>query len=279
MRKYLALIGVLSGLEIALVLYLSFWREAFWSDVTVKNLHGFTNQLLIFTVVALILCLITGCSGYVASLTAIEWRKKLNSRATLIGSDNKIENVNQRIQEDCRDYPTLVINIGVGTVKAITYVIVFAISLIYNFSVIYLIIISVYTLLSTLLAKKIADPLISLNYRTQQAEATYRNNLQGSNKKLIALSFTNCISIMLQLAKKTKHLQYFQSLYGQVGVIIPIIIVAPAYFIGSMTFGLLMQATNTMSIITDNLSFGITSFNDINRLLSCRKRLKEINLL
>lgn len=184
----------------------------------------------------------------------------------------KIENLSQRLQEDCSKYPDLVMIIGYGVARASVYLIVFSVTLIIEFNVYYLLLISGYAIIATGIARAIGHPLIKLNYQAQQTEASYRNKLSAPN-------FKECLLIQLRLAKKLKHLQYFQSLYGQLGVVIPLIIVAPAYFGSAMLLGSLMQANSIMSTITDNLSYGINNFDVFNRLLSCRKRLQEISVL
>lgn len=272
MKRYITYIIFLTICEISLALYLTFWRNSFWESVSLKNLHSFTVELIVFCVIALSFCLVTALSGYFITLCAIKWRETLTKRVKSTKNVSKIENFSQRVQQDTLDYPDLMLNILFGSGKALVYIIVFSAALIYNFSAWYLTIIIFYAIISTWVAKKIAMPLINLNYKAQVAEATYRSLLSEFN-------FANCIGIMTQMAIKTKHLNYFQTFYGQIAVILPILIVAPAYFGGAMTLGLLMQATSTMSTISDNCSYGITSFSVINRLLSCRKRLKEIKII
>jgi ABC-type uncharacterized transport system fused permease/ATPase subunit len=185
---------------------------------------------------------------------------------------SKIENLNQRIQQDIYEYPDLILNLAFGTVKAVMYIVVFSISLMLSFHWWYLGVLVAYTIVGSILTNYIAKPLIRLNYENQRAEASYRNDLSVSN-------FGDCIRIMLGLAKKQKHLTYFQQFYSQVGVVIPLIIIAPFYFTSGMTLGTLMRFNSLSSTILENLSYGITSFATINRLISCRKRLKEANII
>lgn len=272
MKKYIVYIILLTILEISLALYLTFWRETFWNFVEHKNLNGFYTQIEIFTIVALLFCFVASYSNYLITLCSIKWRELLNDKAYRQPHPSPlIENLNQRIQEDCRDYPALILEILCGTGKAIAYVIVFSLSIAINFNLMYIGVIFIYAIISTFIAQRIAKPLIVINYSNQRAEATYRNYLNSIN-------FKNCIKIMLTMAIKTKHLSYFQTFYSQLAVIIPILIVAPDYFKSALTLGALMQATSTMGSIIDHLSYGITSFNQINHLLSCKKRLNEIKL-
>jgi ABC-type uncharacterized transport system fused permease/ATPase subunit len=82
-----------------------------------------------------------------------------------------------------------------------------------------------------------------------------------------------------KLFVKTKYLQYFQSFYNQITVIIPHLILIGLYFTGRITFGIFMQVASSMAEIINNLSFILNSFSEINRFLSCRRRLKELQII
>lgn len=273
MKKLIFILVLLSICEIILSLYLTFWREHFWSAVADRKAQDFIEQLGIFTLVALCICFISGISGYTLSLAAIKWREKLNAKAFAVHKqNNNIENISQRIQDDCMKYPDLLLTLVFGGLKSVLYVIVFAASLILYFSWMFLVVLIVYSILGTIITHKIAKPLIKINYEQQRIEATYRNDLTLK-------SFNDCIFIMLGFAKKQKYLTYFQILYGQVGVIIPLIIIAPVYFSSTMTLGELMRFNSTASTVLDNMGYGVTSFGVFNKLLSCRRRLLEIGVL
>mgnify|MGYP001610963769 CR=1 FL=1 len=269
MKKYIIWLVIMATIEIALSLYLTVWREHFWNAVSQKESVSFLYQICIFLGVALVIGFVIGVSGYLVSLAAIEWRKKLNAKIVDVPD---ILNANQRIQEDCKEYPDLFLRLSFEFAKAMCSLVVFSVFLVLTFSWVYLAILIGYCLIGTGIAHRVAKPLIKLNYESQQAEATYRNNLKISN-------LTDCIMIMFGLAKKQKHLTYFQQFYGQVGVLIPIVIIAPYYFSSAMTIGLLMRFNSMAVTIIENTSYGINVFDRINRLISCRQRLKEINLL
>lgn len=274
MKKYLSLLLIFAVIEISLALYLTVWREHFWDAVATKQSIAFLSQITIFLATALVCCFVSGISGYFISLTTIKWREKLNERANIPAKlTNSIkDNVNQRIQEDCSRYPELVLTLGYGFGKALMYILIFSVSLIFSFNWAYLGILVAYTVIGSICTSYIAKPLIKLNYDQQKAEASYRNNLTPSN-------FENCISLMLGIAIRTKKLTYFQQFYMQIAVVIPLLIIAPTYFSSSMTVGTLMRFNSLGGTILDNLGYGISSWGNINMLLSCRKRLKEIGVI
>jgi putative ATP-binding cassette transporter len=303
MRKYIIFLILLAIIEISLALLLTLWRENFWDAIAAKQAYDILFQLSVFTVVALIIGAVSGLSGYFISLTAIKWREILNTKArnfikisctnckgtghdvyradswqcyTCRGTgkaDNKgVENLNQRIQEDCMSYPDLFLRISYGGVKSLTYILFFALSLCISFSWMYLITLICFSFIGTFIAYYIAVPLISLNYQQQRQEATYRNELCIEN-------FSDCITTMLGIAKKQKHLTYFQQFFGQIAVVVPIIIIAPQYLSSAMTIGSLMRFNSVAGTILDNMSYATNAFAEINKLISCRKRLLEANIL
>ncbi len=271
MKRYIIFLVFLLAAEIALSLYLTAWRENFWNAVALKDSSQFLKQVGIFSGVALTLVFIVGYSGYLVNLSVIKCREILNTKAIKL-RHTQIENVNQRIQEDSREYPDLMFQVWYGLVKAVCYVVVFSTSILMAFQWWYLAALVVYSLIGTFITRRIAMPLVSLNYKTQQAEATYRNSLTHRN-------FVSCVLLMGSMAVKQKYLSYFQSFYGQVAVVIPLILIAPEYFTSAMTVGLLMRFNSLSSTIMDNLSYGITSFGTINKLLSCKKRLQELKVI
>ena len=268
MKKYFILMGTLGLIEISLALWLTFWREEFWNYVAHRQLNGFCFELGVFAAVAITLCIVSTASTYFGNLAAISWRNKLNEQARL-HVRKKLENIPQRIQEDCKEYPRLLINLVYGGSKALIYIFVFSIALVWQFHWWYLVSLIAYSCTSTWLAKKLATPLIQLNYDSQQAEATYRTTLRSMQYRVAS-------AINLRIAKRLKKLGYFQILYAQVGVVIPLLIIAPEYFTSVMTIGMLMKGNSLMSTILENLSYGVQSFDSINLFMSCKRRLNEL---
>lgn len=269
MKKYLIYIAILSAIEIALAYYLTEWRHGFWTTIENKDVSGFYSQIGVFTFVALLFCFVSSYAQYFQNICAIVWRTILNKRVSNETKD--VENFNQRVQDDCREYPDLLLQVGIGGIKALFYIVIFGVILAL-YSPYYVLIIAIYAIAGTLISGMVAKPLIHLNYESQKLEATYRNNL-------ILCNLHKCLDISRLLAYNVKKLAYFQVGYGQISVILPIFIVAPSYFSGELTLGGMMQCVAVMATLADNLNWGVSSFNIFNRLLSCKKRLREIGVV
>lgn len=253
--------------------YIAYWREWFWQSVSDKKLIEFMWLLSYFTTAALILCLSNSVGNYVQQRLALNWRRLLTRKCFTNLSKLKVtEGYQQRIQEDCRDYPLLLIMlIKVISVSAIMMVI-YSFLIVKQVGIVYLLLPVAYALVATLIAGRIAKPLISLNYLNQVKEAAFRQILSKIN---YAKAHINNYNVF----KKTKHLGYFQYFYNQISVIIPYVLLAPVYFAVLITFGVLMQVASCINHLIDSMSILINSFNDINRFLSCRKRLQELEVI
>jgi putative ATP-binding cassette transporter len=271
-KKWLLVLVVLVILDCSLGGYIGFWREKYWAALEAKNANIWLLQIVIFSGVALTSCLVSGFSQYIGSILALEQRTKLTKKALSSSTFENIEGGHQRVQEDCLNYPTLLINLSTALLRSLLLISVFSFIIISHLSWYYLVIPVVYALIGTILAGKIAFPLININYLNQVTEAKFRQVINKGN-------YIDTHDLKRQLYKKTKSLNYFQAFFSQVTVIFPHLVLAYVYFSGIISFGVFMQTASAIAEITTCLSVIILSFGDINNFLSCRKRLKEINLI
>lgn len=270
--KYIIFLSVLLIIDCSLGGYIGFWREKFWNSVSTRDFYLFSIYIAQFSFIALCSCFTAGYIGYLQNIIGLYWRTKLTNKALALQNHITIEGGAQRVQEDCLNYPLLCISLIVGLFKALIMICVFAYILLHQLGWVYLIIPIIYTLMGTLLAGKIAFPLIKLNYLNQVVEAKFRQFLTIKN-------YVDVHGNNRSLFKTTKFLSYFQSFYNQITVIIPYVILSFLYFKNKITFGVFMQSSSSMIEIISNMSYTINSFNDINRFISCRKRLKELKII
>lgn len=270
-KKCIFIIFTLVLIECALVGYIGWWRSPFWEAVNNRDLYKFIEYIIYFSVAALSACFTSSYSVYIQQYTALLYRYKLTRKAFKL-KEGLVEGQEQRVQEDCFTYPALFISLFTGGIKNIILLVVFMGILLYQLNVYYLILPLLYVFLGTLVAAKLAKPLVNLNYINQVFEAKFRKYISKLNYSKVHRNNYN-------LFKITKHLGYFQYFYNQITVIVPYLILAPVYFSAAIVFGVFMQCASSMNQIIDCLSYIINSFNDINKFLSCKKRLKELELI
>lgn len=268
------LLSTLTIIEIVISLYLIQWRESFWNAISDKNSHEFITNILIFLFVAFIACFASSFSTYCVTKASIIWRCSLNKKAlsNINQHSNNILNINQRIQEDCKEYPRLCLLLIFNVIKSTIYVIIFTSLFIYHYNYYIICGLFIYIISYTLLSRHVAKPLISLNYKSQQAEAIYRQSMDTFN-------FTACIYLLFGVAKFEKKLSYFQTFFNQFNVIIPLLFMSSQYFTTTMTLGVLISANSILNEIISNMSYIINNYQLINLCLASKQRLKEINVI
>lgn len=270
-RRCISLLAVLSLIECGLIAFIGIWREWFWAAVQSRDLHNFIVYLSYFGLAALTICFISGFSQYLANYSALIVRRKLTKKALKL-KDSVIDTVSQRIQEDCMSYPTLAINLLLGFGKQFVILLAYVGIVCHQLGWIYLLIPTCYALVGTFFAGWLAKPLIYLNYANQALEAKFRQTLLKTSYAKLSRNNINLITA-------TKKLSYFQSFYNQITVIVPYILLFPVYFSNMIVFGVFMQCASSIAIIIECLSYFTNNFNDINKWLSCRKRLKELKVI
>lgn len=272
LNKAILFLIVLLLIDCALGGYIGIWRDWYWGALEQKHFYAWINFTAQFTVVALLSCWIAGYSQYLINLISLKYRTTLTRKALQVRTHLQIEGGSQRVQEDCNLYPQLFISLITEIMKSIIYVGIFSVIIVYQLGFYYLLIPIIYTVIGTLAASKLAKPLINLNYLNQVLEAKFRQIL---NK----LVYKDVHRNNFNLFKKLKYLQYFQSFYSQITVIIPHVLLSFIYFSGKITFGVFMQTAASMGELINRMSFLIISFDQINKWLSCRKRLKEAGII
>jgi ABC-type long-subunit fatty acid transport system fused permease/ATPase subunit len=277
-KKYFFILIALLLLDCSLGGFIGVWREWYWNSIAQKLLYKWILYVSEFSIIALISCWISGYSQYIINLLSLKIRTDLTNKAFELQTHHKIEGGSQRIQDDCFAYPQLLLNLIMGMFRSIIMILVFLTILYIQLPWYYLLIPFGYSLVGTLIAGKIAFPLINLNYINQAVEAKFRELIKLKHNTLLEV-YEEVYINNYNLFKYSKYLQYFQSFYNQITIIIPHLILFVIYFSGKITFGIFMQVAASMTEIINNLSFVINSFSDINRLLSCRKRLKELKIL
>jgi putative ATP-binding cassette transporter len=263
---------------------------------------GFAPTLAVFV-------LATAYELYLRQALAIQWRQWLNDEMTTswlrnqayfrmtfldIGADNP----DQRIAEDVRLFTENALLLGLGAVRALASLLSF-VFLLWNLSkpvplfgrfipggLVWIAVL--YAVAGTILAHFVGRRLIPLHFDQQKVEADFRFSLmrfrehaeqiafedgEAEQEREFRSRFRDLVENWHSIMRATLHLTFLTSIYSQIILIFPLLVVAPAYFAGNMTLGGIFQTSNAFAQVQTALSWFVQSYADLTGWFATAQRL------
>ena len=216
------------------------------------------------------------------------------------------DNPDQRISEDIGQFVNLTLQLIIGFLRQLTTLAAFSVvlwelsgSLTFTIGGAEFVIVGymfwfslIYSGVGTFLAHKVGRKLITLNFDQQKYEADFRFSMMRvrENSESIAFycgepaemesflqRFSAVIKNFWQLMKKTKHLNFYVSSYGQLALIVPLIMCAPRYFAKEIQIGGVQQVCSAFNHVQNALSFFINAYDTLASLAAVINRLAGFN--
>jgi vitamin B12/bleomycin/antimicrobial peptide transport system ATP-binding/permease protein len=296
-----AVIAIELGI-VGITVLINQWNARFYNALQDRNWDVFVRELLFFSVLAAVFIVLAVYQTYLRQWLQIRWRTWMTQRYLgdwLAGANHyrmqllgdAADNPDQRIAEDINLFVERGLYIGLRLLGAIVTLASFAAILwvlsadaplnLFGYDVGipgYLLWIAVvYAAIGTALTHWIGWRLIALNFAQQRYEADFRFNLVRvrENSEQVALlkgetaeqerlldRFGKVIANWWQIMLRMKKLTFLTAGYSQTSVIVPIIVVSPAYFSGRLQLGGLTQTASAFGSVQDALSIIITIYRE-----------------
>jgi putative ATP-binding cassette transporter len=299
-RGLLAAVIAIELTVVFLTVLFNRWNNVFYNALQEHNQAVFTYQIGYFCVLAAFWIGLKVYQLYLNQWLQIRWRRWMTARylggwlheanhyrMQLLG--DAADNPDQRIAEDTQRFVEQTLALGIGLLSAVVTLASFIVILwdLSNQAPLHLFGKDIpipgylvwgaliYALLGTLLTHLIGRPLVALNFQQQRFEADFRFNLVRTreNAEQIALlrgepvermrllsRFALVVNNWIGIMQRTKKLTAFTATYSQVSVIVPYVLIAPAFFAEKIQLGGMMQTVNAFSSVQDALSFFIASY-------------------
>jgi len=297
--KALTLLAAVIGLAMMLVwaeLQFNSWNREFYNTFENRDGAEFFRQLGMFGLLALMYIIIAVYRLYFQQMLLIEWRTWLTNR--FLGEwlkdqahyrmqllAGKTDNPDQRVAEDLRLFCDLTLSLSVGFLSAVATLVVFVGVLwqlsgpleLWGVSIPgYLVWAALaYAVVGTWLTHVIGRRLIGLDFNQQRYEADFRYALvrvrensegialyrgEGVERQALRDRFGPVISNWWALMLKQKQLAWYTSFYGQLAIIFPYVVVAPRFFAGTITLGVIFQTASAFGQVQGALSWFIGAY-------------------
>jgi vitamin B12/bleomycin/antimicrobial peptide transport system ATP-binding/permease protein len=282
---------------------LNHWNTPFYNALEQRDLPAFFEQLKVFFIIAGSLLVLNVIQAFLNQMTALYMREGLSRdlvdqwmkprRALKLASYGKIGiNPDQRLHEDARNLAELTTSLGIGLVNSTILLVSFigvlwVISADFSFTIDgrqiaipgYMVWAALlYAATASLISNVVGRHLPRLNTERYSKEAEMRFTLMHTNENLMAITLTNgedserqriqlsigaVLAVIRKLALAYTNLTWVSSGFGWLTTIAPILIAAPVYFNGSISFGGLMMAVGAFNQVNTALRWYVDNFRPI----------------
>jgi vitamin B12/bleomycin/antimicrobial peptide transport system ATP-binding/permease protein len=279
--KYLASTLALALAFIAVGLWYTKWISQWMNAFESKDFLAFKYALAQFALLAIAWVITYGYRSFFRKKLSFVFREIITERLIQHFQANgvKVQNFDQRVAEDPIRFSELFTNLALQALSSMISLPLY-LYLLFTTTPWYVSVMGiVYAGVTTIFAKKIAGPLQKLDYEQQSREANYRYHMvqirEGNTTEIPTLEEIKIN--WLALATRAKILSFFQSGQNLASNILPLVVLAPAYFIaGSMTLGGLWATRNIWGEVLDALSFFVNSYDSIAELNANTQRMIEL---
>jgi len=300
--------------QVGIAVVLNAWNARFYDALQHKDTSAFAHELLIFFALAGSFILLAVYQLYLSQALQIRWRQWMTNRllhSWLQGatpyrmqlSANAIDNPDQRICEDVKQFVAHTLSLGTGLLGAVVTLASFVFILwglskaapltLFGHSMAipgYLVWLAfAYAVIGTYVVHWIGKPLVRLDIEQQRREADLRANLLRVRENAEQIALLNgepverkrlmaCFSVLkdnwLAIMGRQKRLTFFTAGYSQLQVVVPIFAAGPAYFAGAIGLGGLMQTASAFGRVEGALSYFVKAYPQLAEWKAVLERLE-----
>lgn len=294
----LGIIILINLAQVGITVRLNQWNREFYDAIQNKNEPEFWRQLVqIWIPIVAVFIISNILETVLVAVFKIRWREWMTHRLTrkwlnrgthyLLQFGNAVDNPDQRVQEDVRKYTETTYSLSIAMIAQVSSLVSFSVILwglsanlpfpgteFYVPGMLFWIAL-IYAAVGTFVAHLIGRRLIPLNFEQEKYEANFRYLLarlreynepiallrgEGAEKASLSGRFRHVVRNYLEIIGVAKWLNAFTSFYGMANSVIPIVLLAPFYFLNKVTLGVMFQTASAFGRVDSALSFFIDRY-------------------
>jgi len=282
---------------------LNAWNRPFYDALTHKDIPAFISQLRVFAELAVILLALNVGQVWLNQTSRVvlrqglvhdllnEWLKPMRafrlSNAGVIG-----QNPDQRLHADAQHLTELMTDLGIGllqsTLLLLSFIGVLWVSSQHMFLPLaghrfyvpgYMVWCALfYAGTASFLSWLVGHPLIALDAERYAREANLRFALVRANEEIEGITiyggeadekghvnrvFDSVLEVSRRIVRATTRLAWITAGYGWFTIVAPILVAAPTYLTGAMSFGELMLVVGAFNQVQTSLRWFVDNFSSI----------------
>ena len=298
----LGIVAVIVATAIGQVL-LNRWNQPFYDALARRDLPGFLHQLMVFAAIAGGLLVLNVGQTWLNQTIRLKLRQALTldlidewmrpARAFRLAHAGAIGvNPDQRMQQDAGHLSDLSTDLGVGLLQAFILLASF-IGVLWQLSSGFVFHLGGYSLaipgymvwaailyagIASWLSWLVGRPLIRFNSDRYTREAEFRSTMVRVNENIDAIALAHgeadarrqldldlgtVLGAMRRIYGAQINLSWVTDTYGWITVVAPILVAAPVYFAGDISFGGLMMAVGAFNQVHSSLRWFINNIGGI----------------
>ena len=282
---------------------LNIWQRDFYEAIEQRHVADFMTQLIVFAVIAGGLLVLVVSQTWLREMVNVRLREWLThdlldqwlvrKRVYLLGFAGEIGvNPDQRIQQDAQHLSDLTTILAIGLLQSSLLLVSFVgVLWVLSDQVVfgiggrsvaipgYMVWCALaYSLGGSLLAWYVGRPLVPLNDERYAREADLRVALvrisehadgivlhdgEADERRLLDEPVDRVVTLMTRLAGGLARLTWITSGYGWLALVVPIVVAAPGYFGGDMSFGTLMMVVGAFNQVQSSLRWFVDNLPQI----------------
>jgi vitamin B12/bleomycin/antimicrobial peptide transport system ATP-binding/permease protein len=289
---------VINQVQVGIGVRLNFFSRDWFNAIQNKDAATFWNLLFtVFLFWAMISVITSAIEYFVENVLKLRWREFLVERYTSrwldggthyrMGFTGETDNPDQRISEDVRNYILNTYAFSISLLSTISNLVSFSIIL-WSIPAQFTIpgtdivvpglpfwCVLIYSILGTWLTHLIGRPLIRLDFKQEKFEADFRYQLarlreygeqiallrgETAERGQIGRRFQAIVVNTYDLIRRNLKLNTFTWSYFQLSVVVPYVIVAPAYFADKITLGIMQQTAQAFGRVETAMQWFIIRY-------------------
>ncbi|MDX8479027.1 ABC transporter ATP-binding protein/permease [Mesorhizobium sp. VK24D] len=308
----IGIVGVVVATSIGQVI-LNRWNQPFYDALARRDLPAFLHQLVVFAEIAASLLVLNVGQTWLNQTIRLKLREALTldlidewmlpARAFRLTHAGAIGvNPDQRMQQDAGHLSDLSTDLGVGLLQSFILLVSF-IGVLWELSSGFVFHVGGYSLaipgymvwaailyagIASWLSWLVGRPLIRFNSDRYAREAELRSSMvrvnenidaialahgEGDARRQLELDLGTVLGAMRRIYSAQINLSWVTDAYGWITVVAPILVAAPVYFAGDISFGGLMMAVGAFNQVNSSLRWFI---NNIGAIADWRATLMRV---
>ncbi|MBX4908486.1 MULTISPECIES: SbmA/BacA-like family transporter [Rhizobium] len=294
-----ALVALFGGIS-ALNVVNSYVGRYFMTAIAEKQTAEFIRQAILYTGAFAASTIVAVIARLAEERLALLWREFLTRRAIgfymsdgtfyRVGVRGKLSHPDQRIAEDIKAFTITTLSFVLMLLNSALTILTFS-SVLWLISPLLFIAAVVYAAFGSYMTIVLGRPLINLNHDQLDGEAAFRSSLirvrenaesiviageEQRHANLLLRQFDALAANFRRIIVVNRNVGYFTTGYNWMIQIIPVVIIAPAFFRGDMEFGVITQSAAAFAMLVGAFSFIVRQFNSISNFATVVARISSL---